>query len=223
MPIARRLDTITVAVVTLVAIIISVLDLAGVLDGVGWLHGRISVLTLLVLGTVAAHLVVEQSLAKRHQSEIVHSAVDQAVAALSGVESRKFDTRADFWLYAAKRIRESKSSIEDLTWGQVLPTTMTHLDKKSYDDYRREIRAASTGKGANRRKVYREIMSFPSEVRLSRAMPLLNIDKYPNFQLRCYDYDHSGTPPLLQFYIFDKAEVLISLTPLTVSIQVSRF
>jgi hypothetical protein len=48
MIIVKRLETVTVAVATLVAIIIGILDLAGALDSVGWLRDRISVLTLLV-------------------------------------------------------------------------------------------------------------------------------------------------------------------------------
>lgn len=140
----------------------------------------------------------------------------------SNIKSRIFDNRADFWLYAAKRIRESKS-IDDLTWGMVFPTARTVRDQEAYGTYRRAIRTASTGKGRNKGKRYREIMSFPNDIRLGRAAPLLDNEKYPNFQLRCFDYDHSGTPPLLQFYIFDNIEVLISLTPLTGSPSDSRY
>ena len=222
MIIAKKLETITVAIATLAAIIISSLDLAGALDGVEWLRNRVSVLTLLIVGVVAAYLIIEQSLAERKQSDILRSAVEQAVAALSGIEAREFEDRADFWLYAARRIRESKSTIDDLTWGKVFPTTRTRQDKDAYEDYRREIRTASTGKGPNEGKRYREIMSFPNDIRLGRTAPLLN-EKYPNYQLRCYDYDHSGTPPLLQFYVFDKMEVLFSLTPLTGSASDSRY
>lgn len=223
MAFARKIETVTVATVTLVALVISLLDLAGLLDGIGWLRNRIPVLTLLAVGALAAYLVTEQSLTERRQSSVVQSAVGQLAAKLSVTESHEFDTRAKFWLYAAKRIRESKSTIDDLTWGMVTPTAMTLVDEKAYGEYRHEIGTASSGKGANRDKVYREIMSFPNDVRLGRAIPLLNSDRYPNFQLRCYRYDHSGTPPLLQFYVFDKEEVLISLTPLTNSARDSRY
>jgi hypothetical protein len=222
MMIARKLETVTVAIATLIAIIIGILDLAGALDNVGWLRDRIPVLTLLVVGALAAHLIIEQALAERKQSGILHSAVDQAVAALSGIEAREFESRADFWLYAAKRIREAKSSIDDLTWGEVLPTTRTQKDKVAYGAYRREIELASNGKRPNQGKIYREIMSFPNDMRLRRVVPLLD-RKYPNYELRYFDYDHSGTPPLLQFYVFDKVEVLASLAPLTGSPADSRY
>lgn len=220
--IVKRLETVTVAIATFVAIVIGILDLAGALDGVGWLRNRISVLTLLVVGALAAHLIIEKSVAERRESDILRRAVDQAIAALSGIEVREFENRADFWLYAAKRIRESKSTIDDLTWGEVLPTTRTQKDKAAYGVYRREIELASMGRGANQGKIYREIMSFPNDVRLRRVIPLLD-RKYPNYELRYYNYSHSGTPPLLQFYVFDKVEVLISLTPLTRSPVDSRY
>lgn len=137
-------------------------------------------------------------------------------------ESGQFPSRAKFWLHAAERIRESQS-IDDLTWGTVLPTVMTREDERAYKIYRRAIWKASTGRGANKSKRYREIMSFPNAIRLGRAAPLLDNEKYPNFQLRCFDYDHTGTPPLLQFYIFDEKEVLVSLVPLTGSPNDSRY
>lgn len=139
-----------------------------------------------------------------------------------GIESGRFDSRAEFWLYAAKRIRESQS-IDDLTWGTVLPTVRTVKDENAYATYRKAIWRASTGRGVNKGKRYREIMSFPNSIRLGRAAPLLDDDKYPNFQLRCFDYDHVGTPPLLQFYIFDQKEILVSMTPLTGNPNDSRY
>ncbi len=82
MLIARRIETITVATVTLVAIAISLLDLAGLLDGIVWLRTRIPVLALLAIGALAAHLVIEQSLTERNQSNLVSEAVNQAMASL---------------------------------------------------------------------------------------------------------------------------------------------
>jgi hypothetical protein len=128
-------------------------------------------------------------------------------------ESGRFSSRAEFWLYAAERIRESRS-IDDLTWGTVINTRRTKEDERAYNAYREAIWEASTGRGANEGKTYREIMSFPNNIRLDRAVPLLDDKQYPNFQLRCFDYDHTGTPPLLQFYIFDEKEILVSLVPL---------
>ena len=137
-------------------------------------------------------------------------------------ESGQFPTRAKFWLHAAERIRESQS-IDDLTWGTVLPTMMTLEDDTRIQDVSKSDLEASTGRGVNKSKRYREIMSFPNAIRLGRAAPLLDNEKYPNFQLRCFDYDHTGTPPLLQFYIFDKKEIVVSLVPLTGNPNDSRY
>ena len=129
------------------------------------------------------------------------SAVQQAVEALNGIEIREFHSRAEFWEHAAERIRTSRATIDDLTWGLIPVTARTPQDQAAYIKYRKAIEAASTGRGENRDKIYREIMTFPDGRRLPRARALMH-ERYPNFQLRYYDYDHTGTPLLFQYYVF---------------------
>ena len=54
MSIGKRLETITITAVVLIAVGISVADLTGALDEVGWLKNRIPVITLLVVGAMSA-------------------------------------------------------------------------------------------------------------------------------------------------------------------------
>jgi len=207
--IAKRLDTVTLAVVASIAIIISILDLTGALDGIGWFKARIPILTLLVVGAIAAYTIAEKISASRNEEEILQSVMHETIAALSGVEVRSFDSPADFWLYAADRIKTSKGTIDDLTWGLSNTGSTTSGDSVAYREYRRQIAIATVGKGDNRIKTYREIMSFPDDTRIARAAALMD-RKHPNYHLRFYDYNHVGTPALLQFYIFDRIEVAIS-------------
>ena len=207
--IAKRFEAATLAVVAGVAILISILDLAGTLDGISWLKDRIPILTLLIIGVMAAYVVAERTSAVRDEKEALQSVIHETIAGLSGIEVRSFDSSGDFWLYAASCIKASKATIDDLTWGLHSTSSTSAQDVASYWEYRRQIAIATTGKGDSRTKVYREIMSFPDADRIARTAPLMN-EKHPNYHLRFYDYDHTGTPFLLQFYVFDRVEVLIS-------------
>lgn len=209
MSIAKKVETLTVTLAAVTAIVISVLDLAGVLDNVPWMKNRIPVLTLLILGAFIAYLIAEKPLAEREQATTLQEAIRQAVAASSGVDVQVFKNRGEFWQHASECIRNCKSTIDDLTWGLIPASDVMAHETAAYQEYRRQIGLATTGKGEHREKNYREIMSFPNGSRLSLALSLMD-DRHPNYNIRFYDYDHTGSPLLLQFYIFDKSEVLIS-------------
>ncbi len=208
--IIKKPDTVTAFVVACLAILVSILDLLGAFDGVGWLRDRIPVLTLLVVGALSGYLIVERARGSRSQEDILQRMVQQTISGLSGIEVQKFDNVAAFWLYAANRIRSSKYTIDDLTWGWRSHSRTRAQDYAAYDEYRKQIAAVTTGKGERRDVVYREIITFPDQVRVDRVIPLMN-PQLKNYHLRFYDFDHKGTPRLLQFYIFDRIEVLISL------------
>jgi hypothetical protein len=198
MSIAKRLELITIVAVACTAVAISIADLIGALDEVMWLKSRIPVLILLVVGAVSAYLIEERWSSSREQARTLSAAVEQAVEALSGIEVREFHGRAEFWGYATERIRAAKATIDDLTWGLVPVTATTPQDQAAYREYRKAIEQVSTGKGEHRNKTYREVMTFPDARRLPRARAMMH-HRYPNFQLRYYDYDHAGTPLLIQF------------------------
>ena len=123
---------------------------------------------------------------------------------------------------ATDRIKTSKATIDDLTWGLSNTGSTTSQDLVAYQEYRRQIAIATVGKGDNRTKTYREIMSFPNDTRIARAAALMD-RKHPNYHLRFYDYNHAGTPALLQFYIFDRMEVAISSHSTSGSPQDNRY
>lgn len=209
MLILKRLEVVTMAVVAVAAVGITVADMIGALDNVSWLQARIPVITLLALGAFALSLISEQFAQAQEQELCVDAAIMKAMRAVSGVEVRRFDTRADFYRYAAERIRACNHT-DDLTWGPMPASAMTADDEAAYKEYRQAIAVACSGKGDNKRKIFREVMSFPAETRIERAALLMNKDRYPNYHLRYYDYNHDGSPVLLQYYVFDKSEVLFS-------------
>jgi hypothetical protein len=210
------------AVVAATAVGITVADMVGALDNVPWLQARIPVITLLALGAFALYLISEQFVQAREQEMYVDAAILKAMRAVSGVEVRRFNTRADFYRYAAERIRACNHT-DDLTWGPMPASAMNADDEAAYEEYRHAIAAACTGKGDNKRKIFREVMSFPVETRIERAAPLMNKDRYPNYHLRYYDYNHYGSPVLLQYYVFDKSEVLFSSRTQPASSMDNRF
>lgn len=208
----KRLEVVTMTVVACAAVGITVADMVGALDNVPWLRARIPVITLLALGAFAGYLISEQFAQALEQEMYVDAAILKAMRTVSGVEVRRFDTRADFYRYAAQRIRACNHT-DDLTWGPMPALGMSADDQSAYKEYRQAIAAACTGKGDNRKKIFREVMSFPAEpaeIRIELAAPLMNKERYPNYHLRYYDYNHRGSPLLLQYYVFDKSEVLIS-------------
>jgi len=208
----KRLEVVMMTVVACTAVGITVADMVGALDNVPWLQARIPVITLLALGAFAGYLISEQFAQVREQEMYLDAAVLKAMRTVSGVQVRRFDTRADFYRYAARQIRACNRT-DDLTWGPMPALGMSADDQCAYKEYRHAIAVACTGKGDNRKKIFREVMSFPAdsaEIRIELAASLMNKERYPNYHLRYYDYNHRGSPILLQYYVFDKSEVLIS-------------
>lgn len=207
---ARRLETATIVAVAAVALLVSLMDLLGALDHVDWLKERIPVLTLLVSGVAVGYLVVGQITAARDLDTALSSAMQVLVDSLDGVQVKEFSNRAEFWLYAAQAIHSAKVSVDDLTWGPAVVSSLSADDLVAYEAYRRQIALATDGKGDHHATIFRELMSYPNGDRIPYALALMDRHRYPNYHLKYYDFDHSGVPPFLQFYVFDGTEVLIS-------------
>ena len=56
---------------------------------------------------------------------------------------------------------------------------------------------------------YREVMTFPDLSRIKRAETILHKKLY-GYQLRYYDVDDRKLPPLLEFFLIDGEEVVLS-------------
>jgi len=206
----RILETLALGVVAALALFVSILDLAGALDGVDWLKNRVAVLTLLAVGAVLTHLTIIHWTSQRELDDALKAATEEIREAVHGIVFRELEGASEYWEYAAERIGRARSSVDDVTWGEVASSQVSAETKRAYKLYRRRIGAICTGRGRNTRLVYREMMSFPDGYRLGRARDLLN-DAYPNYHLRYFDFDHDGMPPLLQFFVIDRKEVLLSV------------
>lgn len=210
MNLVKRIESASLGVVALIALLIAGLDLAGALDGVNWLKSRIPLLTLLVAAAAVGHLAVAQLHRDTDLKSAVEAGVTLALRSTDLLQVRRFESRAEFWNYAADRVLGAKSSVDDLTWGPDYSTAMSTADLAAFERYRANIKQVSAGRGNRATLIYREIVSFPGVARLERVSPLMS-ERYPNFHLRYYDYEHAGTPPLLQFYIVDGEEIIVSI------------
>lgn len=61
MDIQKNIETIVLAFIGIVCIAISILDFIGALDSILWISGRISIMTLLTLGSISLYLVIERN------------------------------------------------------------------------------------------------------------------------------------------------------------------
>jgi hypothetical protein len=118
-------------------------------------------------------------------------------------EIRQFNNPHDIYQYWTQRLQKARTSVVDLTWGYDPPhyTRADNAALKAYVNYIPEV--------CGRNVSYREVMTFPSLERVTRAKQMLDHNIH-NYHLRYYDLgDHVGTPPLMQFSVIDSEEVFI--------------
>jgi hypothetical protein len=204
-----QIHRIIVYFVATLAILIAVLDFLGVEVVVQHLSQRIAELTLVTVGFLALHMAMQDSKLSRIARD-TFATPTIIVKALQGVRFEEFGDASVYWRYVARRIESAKKSVDDLTWGRTPTAQITSGAKEAYANYRKAIHSVTQGKGSHAQVVYREIMSFPDGYRVGRARALLE-DRFRNYHLRFYDYDHKGTPRQIQFLLIDQEELLLGI------------
>jgi hypothetical protein len=223
----RRFESIFIAVLAGIALLVSILDSFRALDGLPWLSKRIPEITLLMVGAILTHLVLtdwysgrelrdavgESTAAVRESTDKIHDVVrestDKIQDAVRGLVFHEIGSAAEYFRYATLKISSARESVDDVTWGQSWNPHISTDTKIAYDEYRATVEKTCCQRGKTN-VVYREIMSFPDGQRIGRVKELLT-SEYPNYHLKYFDYSHGGTPPLLQFFVIDKREALVSV------------
>jgi hypothetical protein len=137
--------------------------------------------------------------------ELVEGSQERVINALRGADTRSFERLDEFWTYAAKRVREAKKRVDDLSWGG----RVQHLTKAEDKAFQKYLSAVKTCCG--RDIPYKEIMSFSDPVHFSRADSLLS-PGLSSYHLRYYDVRLDNTAPApLPFMVVDGEEVIIAL------------
>jgi hypothetical protein len=191
------------------AIVIAALDYLGIRFVVQHFAPGITELILTAVGFIALHVAIQDSKLTRIMRRSDETP-DLIVRALHGAHFDEFPDAPAYWNYLTRRIATAHSSIDDLTWGRTPSAQITIAAKKAYAEYRKAIASVAHGKGRHSQLVYRELMTFPDGYRIGRAEALLDAN-LENYHLRLYDFNHDGTPRLLQFSIIDQSELLIGV------------
>ncbi len=188
------------------SVIISLLDFAGLLQGIPFLAGHTSALTLLVIGSAVGYLALERRNKLDKIEKEIKQGFERTLSSMSGGQVKLFEDVKDMWEYLARRTKEAHRSVDDLTWGDLLTKRRTLAQETAFKKY---LSAKSSITIANPMD-YREVMTFPNSTRLAHAENMAG-RKHFGFQLRYFDIDHTLLPPLIQFTIIDSEEVIFTV------------
>mgnify|MGYP000082405026 CR=1 FL=1 len=179
-----RVEQLILGLSAVFSILVAVLD---------WLRllplppGTVPSLTLLGVGLITGYLVLERRSKLDNIEQLIINGSERIIRSLGGVNVRRFENRQDVYEYAIKRMKEAKTSIDDLTWGTV-ERERTVAEKQAYEKY---IETISTVCSSKKNIIYREVMSFPPLRHIDRAKSILQKNlcgyKLRFFQLRGED------------------------------------
>src|SRR5438874_1483183 len=187
------------------SIIISLLDFAGLLQGIPFLAGHTSSLSLLVIGAVMGYLALERRSKLDKIEEEITQGFERTLSSMTGDQVKLFEDVKDMWEYLARRTKEAHRNVDDLVWGDRLSKRRTPTQEAAYQQYLSTISSVTLGTPVE----FRQVMTFPSPPRLAREESLAGQEHF-GYQLRYFDIDHKLLPLLIQFTIIDSEEVIFT-------------
>lgn len=191
----RSADNIVIAAISIAGIVIAVLDFAGVVGKVPY-----SQLGLVLLGAVGLHLAI-LSYTTDDSSKHQTASIERMLSRLESKDTIIFANGQEIEEYLAKRIREAKFEICDLSWKHEISASFASKSRvKSHGAYEASIRTVS------KLLTYREIFIFNDPRRIEKMLRRI-AEAHPGYSCRYYD-DNSDVPRL-QFVIIDHEEVVI--------------
>lgn len=201
----EMVEQILLIVTAVVTAVISVLHLLGLLHSVPRLEQQTPALTLLVVALIAGHLLIERKSKLDRLERQIRDGVEATIGALKGAEVRRLANKEELFKYFRRRIHEARKSVDDLTWGPVDMSYGTPAASLAFRRYVDEI--PKVCKKTN--FVYREVMTFPTECRLKRAVEMIK-KNLPCYHIKYYDLPVKGMPPFFQFLVIDSEEVIFA-------------
>ena len=199
----KRFEQVILILIGLLSILIAILDW---LDWLPQDAVRIPNLTLLAVGLVAAYLVLERRSKLDNIEHLLIDGTERIIRSLEGVDIERFANDQELFEYMTKRMLEAENTVDDLTFGFKEPL-ISRASQKARDKYLEAISHISS----RREKTisYREVMSFPALLHISRARSMLQ-QNLPGYRLRYYEFTQTHLPALLSFMVIDSQELVLA-------------
>jgi hypothetical protein len=153
-------DNARVVVLFVLSVICLIIPGLNRIPGIGGFiaEGGFSQIALVLMSLLMIYIIFEHREIKKKLDSIAGSIepnLSVLISSLNGVEVRRFSNSAEQMLHVAKKIREAKNYVADVSWVARRPSYRDRPDRKAADDaYHQAIRAAS------KEIEYREIFVF---------------------------------------------------------------
>jgi len=208
---AMQTESYLLVATALLSGIVSLLDLFGLLEGIGWLQNRVPSITLLIVSGVAAYLVTErrshlevmQNEMEKRFEELVRSvslSTTTIIQALNGVELRVFDSGREMMKYINTRLSQTKIQVDDLSWSSAIGLGFgLTITQEMNEEYAKQVERLS------KIITFREVFMFNRPGRIEKLEQRI-AENSPGYSCAFYA---SADVPLLQFMIIDKEELFV--------------
>jgi hypothetical protein len=201
MSLLRKVDLILLLIISIAAILISVIDtfdlfsLAHILKALNY-----SLICLLVLGLIGTHLIISFINAEDHKEESLKK-FDTLIASSDNIKIKTFEDSFELETYLAKRVYEAKHEVCDLTWKLTISSGFAVGKRKdSHNVYEKAVKEFSD------KLIYREVWVFNDSRRVEKFNKRIKENK-DGYSCRYYR-DEINKIPRLQFVIIDDDEVI---------------
>lgn len=198
----KKVDVALLAVISIVSIVIASLDYLNVFDNVPFFERlNYTILAIVLLSFIGLHLVLSYITQSEFQERFPRH-IDKIIRSLNGVHVEVFNNSIELDYYLAKRIKEAKNEVCDLSWKERISHGYSLKARaKSHKSYE-----ASIGEVCDR-ITYREIFVFSDARRKDRLEQRL---KECKTGYSCRYFTGHLSIPRLQFVLIDGEEVIFA-------------
>lgn len=198
----RLTEVMLLAVISVFAIAVTVMDVFHLNEHIEFLKNfNFALLGVLILSFVGLHLVLTHLTNTGFQEETAKE-LKSIIPSLQGSRIRVFETTEEMEIYLAKRIRNAKKEVCDLTWKESLSTgydlPKRQKSRKYYDE---SIRLVS------KNVEYKEVFVFSDGRRVEKLKARV-AERRDGYTCK-YFADYCNIPRL-QFVLIDKKEVIFA-------------
>lgn len=201
MKLLRKIDLILLLIISIAAILITVIDTFD-LFSLSHLLTEINypLICLLILGFIGTHLVLSFINAEDHKDESLKK-FDALIASSDNIKIKIFEDSFEMETYLAKRVHEAKHEVCDLTWKLTISSGFAVGKRKdSHNVYEKAVKEFSD------KLIYREVWIFNDSRRVEKFNKRIKENK-DGYSCRYYKDDINNIPRL-QFVIIDNSEVI---------------